>query len=213
MTAPERPSVGWAIAGALMLVVGASVFLIRFQHAGPYEMPAGGNLRAGVLALLLGAWLVRPWWGTRGLAAALRWGAIAACVPVLFFALYATLAELEEVVVLRAKDAAGQPANLRLWIVDKEDGAWVAMPVQKADAHSLAAAPLQLLRRGEERCVIAKPFTDRETLEAVVRLRHEKYSIQRLATRIGLFEERPSGTTVVLRLDPCEDAEAAAPPR
>ena len=37
-----------------------------------------------------------------------------------------TLAELEEVVVLKATHASGAKADLRLWIVDRDDGAWVS---------------------------------------------------------------------------------------
>jgi hypothetical protein len=44
------------VVGWLMLVVGLSVFAIRLQHAGPYAFPRGGNLLAGVLALLIGGW-------------------------------------------------------------------------------------------------------------------------------------------------------------
>ena len=59
------------IVGWLMLLVGVSVFAIRLQHAGPYALPGGGNLIAGVLALLLGGWLVRGWLGAHRLAAPL----------------------------------------------------------------------------------------------------------------------------------------------
>ena len=54
--------------GWLLLGVGASVFAIRMQHAGPYPFPGGGNLLGGVLALLLGSWLVRPWFQSHWLA-------------------------------------------------------------------------------------------------------------------------------------------------
>ena len=52
-------AVGW-----VMLLVGFSVFAIRLQHVGPYYLPRQGNLLSGVLALILGCWLVRAWLGT-----------------------------------------------------------------------------------------------------------------------------------------------------
>ena len=193
-----RRAIGW-----LMLLVGVSVFVIRLQHAGPYALPGGGNLLAGVLALLLGVWLVRPWLGSHRLAAPLGWMALAASPIVLFFALYATLAELEEVVVLKAVDRAGQPADLRLWIVDDADAAWVTMPRSKADSHGLTEVRVELLRQGELRCVVATRLEDRAKVNEIHELRHQKYSVQRLATELGLFGRSAGEETVTLRLDPC----------
>jgi hypothetical protein len=191
------------VVGWLMLVVGLSVFAIRLQHAGPYAFPRGGNLLGGVLALLIGGWLVRAWLGSHRLAAPLGWIALAASPIVLFFALYATFAELEEVVVLKATDRAGQPSNLRLWIVDRADAAWVTMPRWKADANGLRETRAGLLRQGEVSCVIATRHEDRETVNEVHRLRHQKYAVQRLATALGLFGRSAGEDTVALRLDPC----------
>lgn len=198
-SAPKlQRAVGW-----LMLLVGVSVFVIRLQHAGPYAFPRGGNLLAGVLALVLGAWLARPWLGTHRLAAPLGWVALAACPIVLFFALYATLAELEEVVVLKASNQSGRPADLRLWIVDQGEAAWVTMPRWKADAHGLAETRVELLRQGEIGCVVATRHEDRETVNQIHRLRHQKYAVQRLATAIGLFGRAAGENVVALRLDAC----------
>ena len=193
-----RRVVGW-----VMLVVGVSVFVIRLQHAGPYAVPRGGNLLAGVLALLLGGWLARPWLGAHRLAAPLGWVALAASPIVLFFALYATLAELEEVVVLKATDRAGRPADLRLWIVDRAEVAWVTMPRSKADAHGLSETRVELLRQGQVGCVIATRHEDRATVNEIHGLRHQKYGIQRLATELGIFGRSAGEDTVALRLDPC----------
>ena len=193
----------WRVAGWLMLLVGVSVFAIRLQHAGPYALPRGGNLLAGVLALLLGGWLVRPWLGSHRLAVPLGWLALAASPIVLFFALYATFAELEEVVVLKATDQTGQPADLRLWIVDRADAAWVTMPRSKADAHGLREARVELLRQGEVSCVVATRHEDRETVDEIHRLRHQKYGVQRFATALGMFGRTAGESTVALRLDPC----------
>ncbi len=54
---------------------------------------------------------------------------------VLFFVLYATLAEVEEVVVLKATDSSGEAADLRLWIVDREGFGWIVTPIEKAREH------------------------------------------------------------------------------
>lgn len=193
-----------AIAGWVMLLVGVSVFAIRLQHEGPYALPRQGNLLAGVLALALGIALVRPWFGAGGLATWITRGLLVACPIVLFYALYATFAELEEVVVLHAFDANGRPADLRLWIVDHEGAAWVTMPGAKADAHGLRDARLELLRGGETTCVITRRYDEYETVDRIHRLRHEKYAVQRLATAIGLFGRSVGEDTVTLRLEPCE---------
>jgi hypothetical protein len=194
--------VGW-----LMLAAGVSVFAIRVQHAGPYQAPEQGNLRAAVLALAIGILLVAPWLGRlrRGAALGLRALLLAASPVVLFFALYATFAELEEVVVLRAKDAHGEPTNLRLWIVDHAGVAWVSMPRSKAEEHALDGAPIEMLRAGRTVCVVPALSRDPADNERTFRLRDEKYAVQRLGRTIGLFGDGPSPQTVTLRLDPCPD--------
>ena len=184
--------------GGILLLVGVSVFLVRFQHAGPYGFPGGGNLLAAVLAPGLGALLLRP-----SLAALLSWAALLASPVVLFFALYATLAELEEVIVLKATDLAGQPADLRLWVIDHAGAVWVTMPRAKADAHQLGESEVQLLRQGELACVTATRHEDRATTNQIHHLRQEKYAIQRLASSIGLFGSDAAEQTIALRLDPC----------
>ena len=143
--------VGWGL-----LAVGIAVFAVRFLHEGAYAVPRGGNLFGGLGALLLGGMLVWPA-TPRGLG----WLALAASPVVLFFGLYATMSELEEVVSLYATDSAGQPAELRLWIVDREDGEWVGMSRTKAIEHSLDGARVDLLRDGETRCVMPVLYEDR----------------------------------------------------
>jgi hypothetical protein len=128
---------------------------------------------------------------------------LAAAPVVLFFALYATLAEVEEVVVLRTSAARGAPADLRLWVADHEGAAWVSMPRWKAEGHALDGARLELLRAGRTSCVVARLSTDPAENERTFRLRDEKYAVQRLARRIGLFGDGPGADTVTLRLDPC----------
>ena len=161
-------------------------------------MPRGGPLLGGLSALLLGGvliWRATPRW--------LGWLALAASPVALFFALYATMAELEEVVSLYATDGDGDPAELRLWIVDREDGEWVGMPRWKAVEHSLDGARVELLRRGETRCVVPVLHEDRATVRAVHTLKVEKYAVARGAAAIGLYPREARESAVSLRLDPC----------
>jgi hypothetical protein len=192
-------------AGWGMLAAGVAVFAIRLRHAGPYAFPEQGNLRAGVLALLIGAALLAPAIARAagGAGALARRLLLVAAPVVLFFALYATLAEVEEVVVLRATDARGAPANLRLWVADHEGTAWVSMPRAKAERYALDGARLELLRDGRTRCVVPRLSSDPADNERTFRLRDEKYAVQRLGRAIGMFGDGPSAETVTLRLDPC----------
>ena len=188
-----QAGVGWGL-----LAVGVAVFAVRLVHAGAYAVPRGGNLFGGLGALLLGGALV---W-----SAAPRWLgrlALAASPLVLFFGLYATLAEIEEVVSLYATDSAGQPAELRLWIVDRDDGEWVGMPRAKAIEHCLDGARLELLRNGETRCVVPVLHEDRPTVTAIHALKVEKYAVARGSAAIGLYPREAGEATVALRLDPC----------
>ena len=188
-----RTVLGWT-----MLAVGLAVFAVRLQHDGAYAVPRGGNLFGGLGALLLGGlllWRAAPRW--------LGWLALAASPVVLFFGLYATMAELEEVVSLHATDRAGRPTELRLWIVDREDGAWVGMPRAKAVEHALDGARLLLLRNGETGCVVPILHEDRATVKAIHAQKVEKYAVARGAAAIGLYPREARGSAVSLRLDPC----------
>ncbi len=187
-----------AVVGCGLLVLGVAVFAVRLVHEGPYAVPRGANLFGGLGALLLGAALVWP-----ATPRALGWLALAASPVVLGFGLYATMAELEEVVSLFATDSAGNPADLRLWIVDREDGEWVGMPRTKAVEHSLNGARLQLLRNGETRCVVPVLHEDRATVKAIHALKVEKYAVARGAAAVGLYPREARDTAVSLRLDPC----------
>ena len=184
--------------GGALIVLGITVFAVRLLHEGAYAVPRGGNLFGGLGALLLGGVLV--WSGTPRV---LGWLALAVSPVVLFFGLYATMAELEEVVSLYATDSAGSAAELRLWIVDREDGEWVGMPRTKAVEHSLDGARLQLLRDGEARCVVPVLREDRPTVTAIHALKVEKYAVARGAAAIGLYPREARETSVALRLDPC----------
>jgi hypothetical protein len=175
-----------------------AVFAVRLLHEGAYAMPRGANLFGGLGALLLGGTLVWPA-TPRGLGRV----ALAASPVVLFFGLYATMAELEEVVSLYATDSAGRPAELRLWIVDRDDGEWVGMPRSKAREHSLDGARVQMLRNGETRCVMPVLHEDRTTVKAIHALKVGTYAVARGAAAIGLYPREARDTAVALRLDPC----------
>lgn len=198
MKKPRPSSAIRTAIGCGLLVLGVAVFAVRLLHEGPYAMPRGANLFGGLGALLLGGVLLWPaaprWFG---------WVALAASPVVLFFGLYATMAELEEVVSLYATDRAGNPAELRLWIVDREDGEWVGMPRWKAVEHSLDGARVQLLRNGKTRCVVPVLYEDRATVRAIHALKVEKYAVARGAAAIGLYPREARDTAVSLRLDPC----------
>lgn len=184
--------------GGLLLALGVVVFAIRLQHEGAYAVPRGGNLFGGIGALVLGGVLLRG-----GLPRALTGLVLAASPVVLFFALYAVAAELEEVVSLYAKTRDGRDAELRLWIVDREDGAWLGMPRAKAVEHALHGVPHEMLRAGEVECVVPALHDDRPTVRAIHALKMEKYAVARTAAAIGLYPSEAKETTVALRVDPC----------
>ncbi len=198
MTERSTSSKVQTVVGCGLLALGIAVFAVRFLHEGTYAMPRGANLFGGLGALALGGVLVWP-----STPRVLGWGVLAISPVVLFFGLYATMAELEEVVSLYATDSAGQPAELRLWIVDREDGEWVGMPRSKAVEHSLDGARLELLRRGETRCVVPVLHEDRATITAIHSLKVEKYAVARGAAAIGLYPREASDASVSLRLDSC----------
>ena len=198
VTEPSASSKVRTAAGYGLLALGVAVFTVRLLHEGAYAMPRGANLFGGLGALLLGGvlvWSATPRW--------LGWLALAASPVVLFFGLYATMAELEEVVSLYAIDSADNRAELRLWIVDRDDGEWVGMPRWKAVEHSLDGAHLQMLRNGETRCVVPVLHEDRATVRAIHALKVEKYAVARGAAAIGLYPREARETAVSLRLDPC----------
>jgi hypothetical protein len=182
----------------VLIVLGLAVFAVRLLHEGAYAIPRGANLFGGLGALLLGGvliWLATPRW--------LGWLGLAASPVVLFLGLYATMAELEEVISLYATDSAGNPAELRLWIVDRDDGEWVGMPRWKAIEHSLDGARVDILRKGEKRCVVPVLHEGRATVRAIHALKVEKYAVARGAAAIGLYPTEARDSAVSLRLDPC----------
>ncbi len=198
MTKPGSSSKVQTAVGCLLLAVGIAVFAVRLRHEGAYAMPSGNDLVGGLGGLVLGALLLWP-----AAPRVLGWLALAASPVVAGMGLYATMAELEEVVSLFATDRAGAPAELRLWIVDRDDGAWVGMQGSKAAEHSLDGARHELLRRGETHCVVPVLHEDRPTVRAIHALKVEKYAVARAAAAIGLYPSEARETAVSLRLDPC----------
>jgi hypothetical protein len=195
---PRSRSKVRTVLGGVLVAVGVAVFAVRLLHEGPYAVPSGTNLFGGLGTLLLGGvllWPAVPRW--------VAWLALAASPVVLFLGIYATMAELEETVSLYATDRAGNPADLRLWIVDRDDGAWVGMARAKAVEHGLDGARLQLLRHGEMRCVVPVLVDDRETVRAIHAMKVEKYAVARGAAAIGLYPREARDTAAALRLDPC----------
>jgi hypothetical protein len=188
-----QTGVGWAL-----LVVGVAVFAVRFLHAGPYAMPTGGTLLVGLGALVAGGFLA---WSAAPRPVA--WLALAASPVLLFSCLYTTMAELEETVSIYATNSAGDPVDLRLWVVDREDGAWVGMQRSKAVEHSLDGARLEMLRGGETTCIVPVLYEDRPTVTTIHALKVEKYAVARASALVGLYPREASDTTVALRLDAC----------
>lgn len=193
MSETERRSIVASIAGILLLCAGSAAFLVPLQHAGPYGIP-GRGLAGGLACFVLSGVLL-----VRGAPRILRGVALVASPLVLFFALYGALAELEEVVVLYAKDA-----ELRLWIVDHEGEEWVSMSRSKADQHALDGARLELLRAGTTHCVVPRIVDDAVANRRTFDLRQEKYAVQRLAVSLGMFGDGPAPDTITLRLQPCD---------
>ncbi len=206
MSETKAPSKLATAAGWGLLALGVAIFAVRLLHAGAYAAPTGGTLLGGLGAIVLGGVLLWP-----AAPRVLRWLALAASPVLFFFGLYVTMAELEETISLYATDSAGQPADLRLWIVDRDDGAWVGMPRQKAVEHALDGARLEMLRGGEMRCVVPALHEDRPTTSAIHTMKVEKYAVARAAAAIGLYPREARETTVALRLDPCPDEALPSP--
>lgn len=202
MTASGSPSRIQKTLGWVLIALGIALFAIRVQHEGAYAMPRGAALLGGLGCLVSGGLLV-----SSVSSRALRYLALAAAPLVLFLALYSTMAEFEEVISLYATDSSGQPAELRLWIIDHEGAEWVGMPGSKAAEHALDGVPIQMLRDGTTRCVVPVLHEDRETVSAIHAMKVDKYAVAQAAAAIGLYPSQATETSVSLRLDPCPDEE------
>lgn len=193
MNDAQPRSIVASMVAALALAAGFAAFLIPLGHAGPYGIP-GRGLIGGLLCLVIAAVLLLS-----GVPRWVRTLTIVVSPVILFFALYGALAELEEVVVLHAENAA-----LRLWVVDHEGVPWVSMDRQKAEENALDGARLELMRDGELRCVVPRLFDDETNKRRTFDLRQDKYAVQRLGGWLGMFGDGPRPNSVTLRLDPCE---------
>ncbi len=200
MTDTKANPIAQTIAGMIIILIGLGVFAIRIGHPGDYAMPHSSALYGGLASITLGAILLWP-----GKPGALGWVILVVSPIPAFPAIYSIVGESEEVISIYANDSQGNPADLRLWIVDRDDGAWVGMPRWKAVDHSLDGAQLQMLRGGATTCIIPALFEDRPTAGAIHAMKVEKYLAARVAGAIGLYPLEASESTVVLRLDPCSE--------
>jgi hypothetical protein len=196
----SKGKLGYTIAGILFILIGIAVFGVRLGHAGPYALPGGAGFVAALAVIVLGAYML--WSGKpkfTGLIAIVI--AIFAALP----AIYSIGGESEEVISLYAVDAENNPVDLRLWIVDREDGAWVGMGHKKAITYNLDGARLKMLRGGEMICVIPRQTKDQETVREIHKMKVNKYKIAQISASIGLYPSEASENTAALRLDFCPD--------
>lgn len=184
--------------GILFMAIGLAVFAVRLQHDGTYAMPHGGPLLGGLGAMLLGGVLL---WSNK--PRAIGWIALVLSPVAVFPAIYGIVGELEEVVSLYAVGSNGQKTDLRLWIVDRDDGAWVGMSRNKATEYSLNGARLEMLRAGDIQCVIPMLSEDQATTNEIHAMKVEKYAAARGAAAIGMYPLEATPNTAALRLDPC----------
>lgn len=184
--------------GAVLIATGVAVFAIRLIHAGPYAIPIGTNLFAALGSLVLGSVIL--WADAPRLV---RKGAFVLSPVALFFGLYSTFAEFEEVVSLYATDSAGRPAELRLWIVDREDGEWVGMSRAKAIEYSLNGRRIEMLRNGEKRCIVPVLHDDIETIRDIHSRKVGKYKVAQWAAMVGIYSREGNPAGAALHLTPC----------
>jgi hypothetical protein len=199
MAEKNKNPLAYTVAAIIFATIGAAVFVIRLGHPGPYAMPTGiapiGALAAIALSVYL-LWPGKPKF-TGGVAVLL--GVISCLAPI-----YSIVGESEEVISLYVIDNGGNRVDLRLWVVDREDGAWVGMGRDKAISNQLNGTQLQMLRGGETRCVVPKLFDeDRATVQIIHRMKVEKYQAAQIAASVGMYPPEATANTVALRLDPC----------
>lgn len=199
MTETRTVSLTRLVTGLTFIAIGLAVFLVRFQHAGTYAIPTAGVLLSALSSMLIGALLI---WAS--LPRLIMWIALALSPVAIFMSVYAIGGELEEVISLYAPNSKGQMTDLRLWVVDRDDGAWVGMSRDKAIEHSLDGARLEMLRSGKVYCVVPALSQDQNTTRTIHAMKVEKYAIAQLAASIGIYPREATERTAALRLDPCE---------
>jgi len=193
-----QTSLASKIYALVLVLVGLGVFAIRFQHAGPYSMPTWGPMLGALGCLSLGGvllWSAKPKW--------LTWVAVLLSPLALNPALFSIGGEAEEVISVFAKNKEGEVADLRLWIVDRDDGAWVGLGKDKALAHNLNGVQAEMLRDGQLSCVMPRLHEDRPTVEIIHRMKVEKYTVAKMSGALGLYPLEATSSTVAVRLDPC----------
>jgi hypothetical protein len=192
------------IIGIALFGLGLAVFLIRLQHDGPYFVPEGGNLVGGLLALGCGALLFFDGLPSEGAGGSVAQGALLlTSLLALYMAAFATLAEVEEVVVVRPGCGETRGGPLRLWVIDDDGAIWATMGRDKAVRNGISTASrVTLLRGGREVCVVAAVVDDTRLVEHVSLLREEKYLAERIAVALGIFGEDRFESNVALRMGP-----------
>ena len=194
----QQSSLASKIYAVVLLLVGLGVFAIRFQHAGPYSVPTWGPMLGALGCLILGGvllWSAKP--------KLLAWIALLLSPLALLPALFSIGGEAEEVISVFANNQEQQVADLRLWIVDREDGAWVGLGRGKALEHNLNGVQAEMLRGGQLSCVIPTLHDDRATVELIHGMKVDKYVVAQMSGALGLYPLEATNSMVAVRLDPC----------
>jgi hypothetical protein len=200
MSEAKTVSLTRLITGLTFIAIGLAVFLVRIQHAGTYAIPSAGVLLGAMSSTFLGALLIWP-----SVPRLIMWIALAVSPVAVFVSIYSIVGELEEVISLYAPNSKGQVTDLRLWVVDRDDGAWVGMSRDKAIEHSLDGARLEMLRSGEIHCVVPALSQSQQTTRTIHAMKIKKYAAAQMAAGIGLYPREATENTAALRLDPCDD--------
>ncbi|MEM9174305.1 MAG: hypothetical protein AAGC67_03660, partial [Myxococcota bacterium] len=190
--------------GIALALLGLSVFLIRLHHEGPYFLPEGGNLVGGLLALGCGVLLFFDVLPSEGGGGKVAQGALlATSLLALYMASFATLAEVEEVVVVRPGCGETRGGPLRLWVIDDDGAIWATMGRDKATRNGISTARVvTLLRGGQEACVVAAVVDDLRLVEHLSLKREDKYLAERIAVALGIFGDDRFESNVALRMGP-----------
>jgi hypothetical protein len=180
MSETSKGQLGYNIAGIIFIAIGLAVFVGAFAAIalGAYMFWPGKPRFTGLIGIVLATFASFP-------------------------AIYSIVAESEEVISLYATDPENNLVDLRLWIVDRSDGAWVGMGRNKAITYKLDGARLDMLRGGKSICVIPALVEKRATVREIHRMKVDKYKAAQISASIGMYPSEASENTVALRLDPC----------
>jgi hypothetical protein len=200
MSESNKGQLAHTVSGVIFIAIGLAVFAIRLGHSGAYAVPGGAALIGSIACIVLGTCLLWP-----GKPKFTGLVAIVIATFASFPAIYSIVGESEEVISLYAFDSDNNLVDLRLWIVDRNDGAWVGMGRSKATTYGLDGARLEMLRGGEIICVIPALTKDHATVEEVHRMKVGKYKAAQISASIGMYPKEASENTAALRLDLCSD--------